>query len=105
MRATLKREAGQAITTKRAHTSMSCSQGTNGTLRQSTQPQLLARTVVLVAVLGALAEEALELASSASLHASQPPVVAVSAIAAVLVLLAVHAIAVGHALAVHTVAA
>ena len=56
-------------------------------------------TVVLVAVL-----KALELASHAGLHASKPPV-AVSAVAGALVLLAVHAVAVAGALAVHAVAA
>ncbi len=56
--------------------------------------------MVLVAV-----HHTLELASGASLNASEPPVVAVGAIAVVLVLLAVHAVAVGVALAVHAVAA
>ena len=49
--------------------------------------------------------KALELAGGASLEACQPPLVAISAIAGALVLLAVHAVAVGHALAVHAIAA
>ena len=61
---------------------------------------LAAPTVVTVVAVG----QALELASGASLDASKPPVVAVSAIA-VGAALAVHAIAVGAALAVNAVAA
>ena len=60
--------------------------------------------MVLVAVLG-VGGKALQLTSCTSLNACQPPGVAIGAIAAVLVLLAVHAIAVRHALAVHAVAA
>ena len=59
--------------------------------------------VTVVAVLGTVGQ-ALELASGASLNASQPPVVAVSAIA-VGAALAVHAVAVGAALAINAVAA
>jgi len=59
--------------------------------------------VVLVAV--SVGSKALELASSARLEARQPAVVAVSAIAAVLVLLAVHTVRLGVGRAGNDVAA
>lgn len=67
-----------------------------------------ALTMVLVALLWALrvlGEETLQFAGGVALNASQPTVVAVSAVAAVRVLLAVHPITVGLALPVNAVAA
>ena len=64
--------------------------------------------MVLVALLwarGVLGEEALQFAGGVALDASQPTVVAVSAVAVVLVLLAVHTVTVGLALPVNAVAA